>query len=262
MTALLLIYPCFPCLGGIGGNGGAATVQGGAGGKGEGPQFHLPAVTTWHNVEGNAYYSYHYYYCACSCMNPAPDATAEVVVEGRVVRPVRRLAEYIHGEEERTIAIIYCALYCLFPPNLVGQSHSENAYYDFRWIVQMFSRLLNYIRGDRAKAHFLMHCVSSALQFPGSLNLMDRLRLVPLIALPILTIPTAISLNPLTGTRALVDVTEQCRPISLAVWNNQEAFRTKTQDFLVSDEVIMNMIQRALYQIQDAENSLTALAVV
>ncbi|KAK7017276.1 hypothetical protein R3P38DRAFT_2986284 [Favolaschia claudopus] len=239
--------------GGTGGNGGAAILQGGKGGKGEGPQFHLPAVTTWHNVEGNAYYSYYYYSCACSCMDSTPDATAEVVAEGRIVRPVRRVAEYIHGDEERTVALIYCALYSLCTPKLLAQSHSrdshnENAYYDFRRMVQMFSRLLDYIRGDRDKVHMFMHCVSSALHFSGSLSLVDRLRLVPLIALPILAIPTIPSLNDMI---TLVDGTGKRRPMSLDVWRNPKAFLKALQGFFNGNEELTITIISHRYRIQD-----------
>ncbi|KAK6987546.1 hypothetical protein R3P38DRAFT_332367 [Favolaschia claudopus] len=119
-------------------------------------------------------------------------------------------------------------------------------------MVWMFSRLLEYIRDDREKAHSVVRCVSSALLFCGSLNLMDRLRLIPIIALPFLSVPQLLAVH---NTINLVDVTGQRTPIFLDVWRNQEAFITKMQDFFVSNEVIMNIVRSQQYQIQDAEYS-------
>ncbi|KAK6987577.1 fungal-specific transcription factor domain-containing protein [Favolaschia claudopus] len=128
--------------GGTGGAGGASRFwDGGAGGNGEGPQIHHPAVATY-NVQGNVHYSYHYSssYCTCNCNSncncgdSVSKPTAEVVLEvDRIVRKVRQVAEYIHGKEERTVAIIYYNLYRLFPPDRSKhwQSNPRDTFNDF-----------------------------------------------------------------------------------------------------------------------------------
>ncbi|KAK7017294.1 hypothetical protein R3P38DRAFT_3275159 [Favolaschia claudopus] len=120
------------------------------------------------------------------------------------------------------------------------------------YIIPILRQFSEYIRGDREKALFVSYCISSALLFPGSLSLIDRLRLLPIVTLPFLAIPRLLDV---CDTITLVDVMGQQRPLSLDVWKSRETFTTKLQDFFVGNEVIMNIIQSQQYQIQDAEYS-------
>ncbi|KAK7056001.1 hypothetical protein R3P38DRAFT_3253943 [Favolaschia claudopus] len=171
-----------PAPGGVGGSGGEGGMYGGAGGNGEGPQFHISTRGTPWNILPSSY----------------------------------------------------------------NEEHQQNL------LVLILRRLSEYIEGDKEKALFVMYCALFAILLPGSLKLVDRLRLVPLIALPFLVIPSMLSLN---DTITLVDVMGERRPILLAVWKNQEAFMTKLQEFFVRNEVIMDIIRSEQYQIQDAEYS-------
>ncbi|KAK7017265.1 hypothetical protein R3P38DRAFT_1320250 [Favolaschia claudopus] len=175
--------------GGKGGAGGPGGTLGGMGGNGEGPQFRISTVEAGtFLVNGNAYYH-------CNSTMHAPQEWIILIL-------LRRLAEYIQGDREKALFVIYCAMF--------------------------------------------------ALLCPGSLKLMDRLRLGPLIALPFLAIPSMLSSY---DTITLVDVTGQCRPIFLAVWKNQEAFLNTLQELFINNEEILTIIQSDQYQIQDAEHS-------
>ncbi|KAK7017277.1 hypothetical protein R3P38DRAFT_2986297 [Favolaschia claudopus] len=123
-------------------------------------------------------------------------------------------------------------------------------------LLLIFRRLSEYIEGDREKALFVMYCTLFAILFPGSLKLTDRLRLVPLIALPFLVIPSILSLN---DTITLVDVMGERRPVLLAVWKNQQAFMEKLREFCNNNEEISAIIETDQYRIQDAEYSVYQL---
>ncbi|KAK6987563.1 hypothetical protein R3P38DRAFT_333001 [Favolaschia claudopus] len=234
--------------GGTGGAGGASVFQGGAGGNGEGPQFHLPAVTTWNKVEGDVYYSsFHYYCCTCNCDcgDFPPNPTADVVMEGRIVRivrKVRRVAKFMHGNEEITIALVSCTLYSLLPPSsskhplpprnpwnasdrLIGNDldPTTGPWYlgglygkiPTNFLALILRHFDGYMKGNREGFLFVVGCCAFAINFPGPLKLTDRLRLVPLIALPYLVIPRIFSLN---DTITLVNIMGERRHILLAVW--------------------------------------------
>ncbi|KAK7056030.1 hypothetical protein R3P38DRAFT_3170686 [Favolaschia claudopus] len=117
-------------------------------------------------------------------------------------------------------------------------------------IIRLLRLFSEYIRGDREKALFVSYCILSAVLFPGSLSVMNRLRLVPIIILPFLVVPRLLAL---CDTFILVDVMGQRRPVFLDVWENREVFVAKLQEFFGSNEVIMNIVQSQQYQIQDAE---------
>ncbi|KAK7012601.1 hypothetical protein R3P38DRAFT_1567823 [Favolaschia claudopus] len=117
------------------------------------------------------------------------------------------------------------------------------------WILPILRCLAEYIEGDKEKALFVVYCAAFALLCPGSLKVTDRLRLVPLIALPFLAIPSMLSLH---DTITLVDVTGQRRPIFLAVWKNREAFIKTLQELFVDNEEISTIIRSDQYRIQDA----------
>ncbi|KAK7056015.1 hypothetical protein R3P38DRAFT_3170672 [Favolaschia claudopus] len=120
------------------------------------------------------------------------------------------------------------------------------------FLIPILRRLSKYIQGDKEKVFIIMYCTLFAILFPGSLKLTDRLRLVPLTALPFLAIPGILSLN---DTITLVDVMGERRPILLAVWKNQEAFMKTLQEFFNGNEKISAIIETDQYRIQDAKYS-------
>ncbi|KAK6987548.1 hypothetical protein R3P38DRAFT_2805745 [Favolaschia claudopus] len=115
-------------------------------------------------------------------------------------------------------------------------------------LLLILRRLSEYIEGDKEKALFVMYCTLFVILFPGSLKLTDRLRLVPLIALPFLVIPSILSLN---DTITLVDVMGERRPILLAVWKDQEVKMSRQ----INNEEISAIIETNRYRIQDARYS-------
>ncbi|KAK7056027.1 hypothetical protein R3P38DRAFT_3566409 [Favolaschia claudopus] len=176
--------PHIAIYGGIGGSGGGGGMHGGAGGNGEGPQFHISALETSWNI----------------------------LVKGSKNQISERL-------ELNTIAIdahYHCDTlnHISNPQELVVQREVPPSF-----LVPILRHLAEYIQGDKEKAFFVVYCALFAILLPGSLKLTDRLRLVPLIALPFLAIPSILSLH---DTITLVDVVGQRRPILLAVWKNQE----------------------------------------
>ncbi|KAK7056016.1 hypothetical protein R3P38DRAFT_3566349 [Favolaschia claudopus] len=188
-------------------------MHGGPGGNGEGPQLYISAA-------GNI-----------------------LVNRGEFVHisECRRLEPSIATDPR------YDSLHSCNPQELVRHREAPTNY-----LVPILRCLSEYIQGDKEKACFVIYCALFTLLLPGSLKLTDRLRLVPLIALPFLAIPHILSLN---DTITLVDAMGQRRPILLTVWKNQKAFATKLQEFFVRNEVIMDIIRSEQYQIQDAEYS-------
>ncbi|KAK7056018.1 hypothetical protein R3P38DRAFT_3566357 [Favolaschia claudopus] len=210
--------------GGTGGSGGGGGMHGGAGGNGEGPQFHISALETSWNILVNG------------------SRSLFLNLEGR-----------LHPSNTATDAHYHCNTlnHTSNPQELVVQREATP-----NVLVPILRRLSEYIEGDKEKALFVMYCTLFAILFPGSLKLTDRLRLVPLIALPFLVIPSILSLN---DTITLVDVMGERRPVLLSVWKNQEAFIEKLRAFYNNNEKITAIIETDQYRIQDSKYSVYQL---
>ncbi|KAK7002423.1 hypothetical protein R3P38DRAFT_3042916 [Favolaschia claudopus] len=117
-------------------------------------------------------------------------------------------------------------------------------------IIRLFA---DYVEGDREKALFVFYCVLFSLLFPGSLNSMERLRLVPLVALPLLVLPRVLSLN---DTITLVDVMGEHRQLYIEMWKNPQVFQKEMRNIFAGNEQVLKLITSGQYRIQDSENSI------